>query len=189
MYQLSQMEKGNIIIVSRLSLIGGISGGIETLAVLALNRLFPQHSLLLDLLIGGLCFSIVGLGISISCSIAMAALRIERRRLLIGGTICGFISGLFFNFGMFIYLSMFLFSLSFAFLAKALGLPHPVRLFVGAISGALIGFMAATLLIMGWSHLRFLAPFYSIPAILYTIVITYFINFGVLLPLVNVDEG
>lgn len=181
--------KRNLIIVSRLSFIGGISGGIDTLAVLALNRLFPQHSLLFDSLIGGLCFSIVGLGISISCSIAMPTIKNKRTKLLIGGIMCGFTSGLFFNFGMFIYLSMFSFSLSFALLAKALGQPHPLRLFVSAMLGALIGFMVVTLLIMGWSHFRFLAPFYSIPAILYAMVITYFINFGILLPLSNWDEG
>ncbi len=171
--------------VLKLSLIGGLSGGLETMTAYILGLVIQTHSLTLDIIISGFIFTIVGAGIMFSFIVAMPQLKEKKSKLLVGGIIGGFCTGLFFHLGMGQYLGMIILPASIAFVIKILRIPQALRIFLGGILGGFGSVSLAGIFVISWSRVELLYPILQnqlsiIPTIIYTIIIIYFINFGML---------
>lgn len=171
----------------KLSSIGGLSGGLETLILYFLGRIVQTHSLTLDIIINGLTFTIVGAGIIISLIFAIPQLKEKKNKLLAGGIIGGFCAGLFFHWGsIFLFIGVMIFSASIAFVIKFSGMPQALRIFLGGILGGFGSFSLAGVFLISWFHVT---PLYSalqeqlsfIGGIIYYAIIIYFMNFGMLI--------
>jgi hypothetical protein len=180
--------------IMKLSLIGGLSGGIESLIGFLSSLILPKHTLLFDFFLGGLFFTIVGVGIVISLIIAIPELFEKKFNILIIGVIGGFIAGLFFHFGIGLYLSIAIYSVFIGFAIKLLQVPKiALKISSGGILGGFGGSIISTIFLLGWLTLQESHPILQnqlsiISVIISTFVITYFMNFGMLVAISKVTK-
>jgi len=154
------------------ALIGGLSGLFETAIAFILGQTVATYNLAVSFLINGLTFTVVGAGVIMSLTLSVAELSGKRGKTLIGGMVAGFLSGLFFHFGIGLYIGIVILSATIAFLAKILGAQHSSQIFLGGILG---GYGSLFLSIIFMSN----SPTWVFTA-LSTATIVYFITFGML---------
>jgi len=168
------------------SLIGGLSGALETIAAFILGIVLPPHNLALDFILGGITFTVVGTGIILSLIISNPRWKEKRKKLLLGGIISGFIAGLFFHFGIGLYFGIIIFSFAISFLIQMLRIVDAKKIFLGGVIGGFIGSIFASFALMGWSHVESSYPIFQnqlsiFTTIINTAIIIYFLNLGILL--------
>jgi hypothetical protein len=170
----------------KLSFIGGVSGGLETLILYILGLTIQTKSLTLDIIMNGLTFTIVGTGLMSSFIFGMPHLKEKKTKLLIGGIIGGFSAGLFFHLGIGQYLGIIILSASIAFVIKISGMPKAFRIFIGGVLGGFGSISLAGFFIISWSRIELSYPilrdqFSVVSMIIHAAIIIYFMNFGMLL--------
>ena len=154
------------------ALIGGLSGLLETIIAYILGRNIVIHNLALSFTINGLAFTVVGAGVIMSLTFSVPELSGKVGKALSGGMVAGFLAGLFFHFGIGLYIGIVILSAATAFLIKMLGAPHSERIFIGGVLG---GYGSIFLSIIFMSD----QPTWVFTT-LSTATIIYFITFGML---------
>lgn len=164
-----------------LSLIGGVSGAIESIVAYAFSFIIAVHNLIAALFFGGVGFIIVGTGLIIPLIVAVPEFAEKKFSLLIFGAIGGFIAGIFFHFGIGLYLGIVIYSVF-------IGLKTAWEISIGGIIGGFGGVIVSTFFLMALlfaqkaypaleNQVSILAPIIS------TTLIIYFMNFGMLISL------
>jgi hypothetical protein len=159
-----------------LSLLGGCAGGLETFIAYLFSFITIQKSLLFDFIIAGIVFSIVGAGIIMSF-ILIFPKKIERKSiLLLAGVVCGFFAGLFFHFGIGLYVGIIILSIFIGFILRILNLTtSAARIILGGILGGICG-----VVLSAFSFVLSTSSDSIVKTIISTAIITYCINLGMI---------
>lgn len=169
----------NTLKVAKLALLGGCAGGIETLALFGISLLnLNKCSLYVDFLLGGLFFIIVGIGIMTSFIISDRAFSAKKNKTLIIGSIGGFLSGLFFHFGIGLYIGIIIFSIIVGIGLRVINIDRSIFVMLGGMVGGIWGVVSSTFVLL--LLLTTTGNSSIISSILSTALITFFINFGML---------
>ena len=179
-----------IIRAIKLSFIGGASGFLDVVIAYILSLIIQTHSLTLDFIMNGLIFIVVGEGVMLSFIFATAQSKEKKAKLLIGGIIGGFCTGLFFHFGIGQYVGIIIFSALIALIFKMISSPQASKIFLGGCLGGLGSSIFSGIFLISWSriestHIFFQNQLSIIPTIVNTVIIVYFMNFGMLIAMKN----
>jgi len=158
------------------SLLGGGAGALETFIAYLFSFITIQKSLPFDFIIAGIVFSIVGVGIIMSF-ILIFPQKIKRKTTpLLAGAFCGFFAGLFFHFGIGLYVGIIILPIFIGFTLRILNLTtSTARIILGGILGGFAG--------VGLSAFSFAVSNNSdsiVRTIVSTAIITYCINLGMI---------
>jgi len=171
----------------KLSIIGGLSGGIFSLLSYVASLLLTNRPLYVDFLLGGLFFTVVGIGIASSLVTAIPKLAEKKKKMLYGGIVAGFLAGMFFNFGIGLYIGIIIYPIVVGLVVKLLHIPAiSLRISLGGILGGIIGSIISAIFYLFWLFLQKVYPIFHdqlliMSVVISTAIITYCMNLGLLI--------
>lgn len=173
--------------VLKLSCVGGATGMIYYILAIFLSNYIEKTPLIADVILGGILFIPVGLGIVFSIILLQPQLKDKKKLLLVGGGISSFIAGIFFMWGIAVYVSIVIFPIGLAITIKLADLKSlGLRIIIGGIIGGIFGIFLGVLLWLGAFEFQKIVPnlrgniFDTTLATLNTMIIIYFLNLGIL---------
>lgn len=181
--------------IVKLSLIGGFAGGLESLAGYGLSFILPKHPLWTDFLLNGFLFTIVGAAIAISIIKMMPELQPKKSKIILSGIIGGLLAGLFFHFGIGLYMGIIIYSVVIGFTFILFKIPKiALRIGLGGILGGFSGVLIAVFFSGIWFLFHKVLPLLQeqiavISMISMNSIIVYFMNLGMLISIKKERES
>lgn len=130
----------------KLSFIGAFAGIIYYILSILFSYYTKNTQLIVDMTVGGIIFMMVGWGIILSIMLFQPQLK-GNKKLFAGGGIGGFIAGIFFPWGIGIYVALIVFPVILAATIRLAGVKKVwLKVMVGGIFGGIAGIVISTAL-------------------------------------------